>query len=376
VFKRKFIEEYDVEDWEIDTPIGWIPVSKIFKTTKYDIWRLETEFNHYIEAADTHLLLCQEDEKTLFKYLKDCIPNKTKILSKIGWIEVLSVEKLNIPSENMYDIEINSLEHIYYSNGLVSHNTTTVASYLLYEAVFNENMDIAVLANKGDTAMEILSRIKLMFEHLPWFIKPGVEEWNKRSISLTNGCKIFAAATSSSSIRGRSIQCVAGSTEVTIQENDEIKIVKIEDLYTYPSISKYKKEIDDNGDEVLIPYISNDILQLPITETKYHKIYNNIIERAKREDRRKGPGIYYEAHHILPRSLGGTDDKENLVLLTLREHFLCHKLLVKMETGLNKMKMLCAVYLMVKARSMKVSSRYFETIRKASIEHISPLGKK
>lgn len=86
--------------------------------------------------------------------------------------------------------------------------TTTVAAYLLYEAIFRKNMRIAVLANKGDTAREILDRIKKMFEELPWFLKPGVQEWNKGSIELGNGTKIISAATSSSSIRGQSMNII------------------------------------------------------------------------------------------------------------------------------------------------------------------------
>ncbi len=65
----------------------------------------------------------------------------------------------------------------------------------------------------------------------------------------------------------------------------------------------------------------------------YQKIYDSIIARAISEDRHKIANknckgyVYYEEHHIKPRCIGGLDTKENLVLLTGREHFLCHKLL-------------------------------------------------
>jgi len=60
----------------------------------------------------------------------------------------------------------------------------------------------------------------------------------------------------------------------------------------------------------------------------YKKIYDSIIKNAKSEIRIKHNGIYYEKHHIFPKCLGGSDEKENLVLLTAREHFICHKLLI------------------------------------------------
>lgn len=59
----------------------------------------------------------------------------------------------------------------------------------------------------------------------------------------------------------------------------------------------------------------------------YQKIHDKIIEKAKSENRKKYNGIYYENHHIIPKSLGGSNKKNNLVLLTAREHFLIHWLL-------------------------------------------------
>lgn len=65
----------------------------------------------------------------------------------------------------------------------------------------------------------------------------------------------------------------------------------------------------------------------------HQKIYENVINNAKSENRIKHNGIYYENHHILPKCLNGTDDKDNLVLLTAKEHYLCHKLLTYIYKG-------------------------------------------
>jgi hypothetical protein len=61
----------------------------------------------------------------------------------------------------------------------------------------------------------------------------------------------------------------------------------------------------------------------------YQKIYEHIIEKAKIKNRQKGKKIYYENHHIKPKCLNGLDEDKNLVLLTAKEHFICHKLLTK-----------------------------------------------
>jgi hypothetical protein len=65
-----------------------------------------------------------------------------------------------------------------------------------------------------------------------------------------------------------------------------------------------------------------------IVDMNYQKIYNDIIEKARSENRIKHIGTYYENHHIIPKCLNGIDEKENRVLLTAKEHYLCHKLLI------------------------------------------------
>jgi hypothetical protein len=69
----------------------------------------------------------------------------------------------------------------------------------------------------------------------------------------------------------------------------------------------------------------------------YEKIYYQIVRKAKSESRVKSPDIYYECHHIIPRCIGGSNNKDNLVLLTAREHFICHWLLSRIYTDNKKL---------------------------------------
>jgi len=109
----------------------------------------------------------------------------------------------------------------------------------------------------------------------------------------------------------------------------------------------------------------------------YERIYNQIIESTKSENRVKGSSIYYEKHHIIPRCIGGNNDKENLVLLTAREHFICHKLLCEIYPD-NK-KLVFALWRMYgikntsRVDSYKISSREYERIRKLFSLHIGPI---
>jgi len=83
-------------------------------------------------------------------------------------------------------------------------------------------------------------------------------------------------------------------------------------------------------------------------ENKYTKYYYLLTDKAKGRILTE----YTERHHIIPHSLGGSDDKDNLVELTAREHFICHWLLIKMTEGENRSKMLYAL------NGMKAENRY------------------
>jgi len=103
-----------------------------------------------------------------------------------------------------------------------------------------------------------------------------------------------------------------------------------------------------------------------LLENKYKKIYFKIINKALSETRSK-QDFYYEKHHIIPKSLNGTNDVENLVLLTAREHYLCHKLLTKFTVGIDKKKMFCAMWAFNrKSKNQKrvvLNSRDYEYVR-------------
>ena len=82
--------------------------------------------------------------------------------------------------------------------------STTVVSYLLHYAIFNDSVNIGLLANKAATARELLSRLQTAYENLPKWMQQGILSWNKGSMELENGSKILAASTSASAVRGMS----------------------------------------------------------------------------------------------------------------------------------------------------------------------------
>jgi hypothetical protein len=110
---------------------------------------------------------------------------------------------------------------------------------------------------------------------------------------------------------------------------------------------------------------------------KYTDCYNNIIARAK--SRVLSKEIYTEKHHIYPKSLGGSNSKDNLVRLTAREHFICHRLLVKMVENKAKYQMIKACEMMTKKNNWQsryqITSRTYEKLKKDASLAMSLLTK-
>jgi hypothetical protein len=104
----------------------------------------------------------------------------------------------------------------------------------------------------------------------------------------------------------------------------------------------------------------------------YKRIYQTIVEKAKQQDRKKVKGVLYENHHIIPKSIGGSNNRDNLILLTPKEHYICHRLLVEIHKGTpNENKMYYAMWCMVNGlgnqKRYATSSRIYNRLREALI---------
>jgi hypothetical protein len=127
-----------------------------------------------------------------------------------NYIKIVHVDRGLIPLK-MYDYQKDIALKIFNNRRVAvltarqAGKTTTAVAIILHYIIFNEFKTVGILSNKGDGAKEVLERIKLAYENLPKWMQHGIDEWNKNSIELENGCKIYAGTTTSSSIRGKSI---------------------------------------------------------------------------------------------------------------------------------------------------------------------------
>ena len=202
--ERKFLNSIDMSEYEIWTDTGWEECETIHLTIEYEKWNIKMQNNLELSCADTHILF---DENMNEIFAKDCIPFTTKIMTENGPSLAILIENTQV-FENMFDITVKSRNHRFYTNGILSHNTTTVCAYFIWKLMFTPEFSIAILANKGDTAIKIVDRLKIMYEYLPEWLQVGLEEYNKKSIKFDNGSSVYAAPTSPSAIRGDSLNIV------------------------------------------------------------------------------------------------------------------------------------------------------------------------
>ena len=129
------------------------------------------------------------------------------------YIQIVSLDEGLVPF-NLYDFQ-EEMVRCFHANRFniaklprQTGKSTTVVAYLMHYAIFNDNVNIGILANKAPTARELLGRLQLAYENLPTWLQQGIIAWNKGSMELENGSKILASSTSASAVRGMSFNII------------------------------------------------------------------------------------------------------------------------------------------------------------------------
>lgn len=220
--ERKFTEIYDASEWLVETDTAWEPVIDVKQTIEYEVWHLLLDDGKHLECADNHIIF---DEHMHEVFIKDL-----KIGDKIQTMDGVSIVREVYPTgkfENMYDLGVDSHNHRYYTNDILSHNTTCAAGYLLWYAMFQPDQTILVAAHKFTGSQEIMQRIRYAYELCPDFIRAGVVSYNKGSLDFDNGSRIVSTTTTENTGRGMSISllyCLDGDTMIKIR--DKITLIE------------------------------------------------------------------------------------------------------------------------------------------------------
>lgn len=197
---KKIINEFDIDDIEILSDTGYHPISKLYITKPFEQYKIILENGYYLICADNHILF---DENYNQIYVKDLHINDF-IITNNGPQKIV-----NIIYDNkkicMGDITVDSDNHRYYTNKILSHNSTTTAIYCLWVILFNTDKSGLILSKSGPAGIDLLKKIKDMYLYLPYHLKIGTLKWNQSSISFDNNSSISTEAFSPTAGLGKTI---------------------------------------------------------------------------------------------------------------------------------------------------------------------------
>jgi len=163
--------------------------------------------NPNLKKANTQIEFTEEQILEFLKCKED------PVYFARNYIKIVSLDEGLVPFD-MYPFQEKLIQNFHDNRFNIckmprqTGKSTTCVSYLLHYAVFNDNVNIAILANKASTARDLLGRLQLAYENLPKWMQQGIISWNKGSLELENGSKISSNSTSSSAVRGGSYNVI------------------------------------------------------------------------------------------------------------------------------------------------------------------------
>lgn len=209
VFHRKLLDNYkttkeiDISNYGIKvlTDVGYQPISYIYNTKPFTIYKVILENGYYIECADKHMLF---DENFNIIYADELVESVSKIMTDRGpsVVKYVSISKVKV---SMCDVSVDHPYHRYYTNGILSHNSTTTAIFCLWSVLFRNDRNALILSKSGPAGQDLIKKIKDMYLYLPYHLKLGTLKWNQSEIAFDNNSTISTEAFSPTAGLGKTI---------------------------------------------------------------------------------------------------------------------------------------------------------------------------
>ena len=163
--------------------------------------------NPNLKKANTEIQFTEENVKEFLKCKDD------PVYFARQYIKIVNVDEGLVPFD-MWPFQEKLIKNFHKNRFNIcmmprqTGKSTTSVSYLLHYAIFNDNINIGILANKAATARDLLGRLQTAYENLPKWMQQGIVAWNKGSMDLDNGSKIMAASTSAAAVRGMTFNII------------------------------------------------------------------------------------------------------------------------------------------------------------------------
>lgn len=209
VFHKKLLDNYkttkeiDISNYGIKvlTDVGYQPISYIYNTKPFAIYKVILENGYSIECADKHMLF---DENLNIIYADELVENLSRIMTDKGpsAVKSVSISKVKV---SMCDVSVDHPYHRYYTNGILSHNSTTTAIFCLWSVLFRNDRNALILSKSGPAGQDLIKKIKDMYLYLPYHLKLGTLKWNQSEIAFDNNSTISTEAFSPTAGLGKTI---------------------------------------------------------------------------------------------------------------------------------------------------------------------------
>ena len=290
------------EDEEAEDELSYITAPAAPLATNYHGATSKTYLgNPNLKAAGVKIEFTQEQYDEYVKCARD------PVYFIVNYIRIVNVDRGLVPFR-MYPYQANMVQTFRDNRFVVSKlprqtgKSTTVVSFMLWKILFHDQQSVAILANKGALARDMLAKLQLAYEHLPAWLQQGVVTWNKGNIILENGSKVIAASTSSSAVRGGTYNLIFLDEYAFVPRN----IAEHFFSSVYPTIS--------SGETTQIIVVST-----PFGLNHFYKMWTDAVEKRS----------LYTPIEVHWRDTPGRDDKfrdqtiKNTSLEQWRQEFEC-----------------------------------------------------
>lgn len=290
------------EDEEAEDELSYITAPAAPLATNYHGATSKTYLgNPNLKAAGVKIEFTQEQYDEYVKCARD------PVYFIENYIRIVNVDRGLVPFR-MYPYQANMVQTFRDNRFVVSKlprqtgKSTTVVSFMLWKILFHDQQSVAILANKGALARDMLAKLQLAYEHLPAWLQQGVVTWNKGNIILENGSKVIAASTSSSAVRGGTYNLIFLDEYAFVPRN----IAEHFFSSVYPTIS--------SGETTQIIVVST-----PFGLNHFYKMWTDAVEKRS----------LYTPIEVHWRDTPGRDDKfrdqtiKNTSLEQWRQEFEC-----------------------------------------------------
>ena len=227
----KIQDTLELDGYEVLTDSGYQPMPSIHLTKPFKIWEVKTNTGRTLKGADTHILF---DEYLHEVYIKDLKINQGVITNDgVEWITSIKSFKSKV---QMFDATVDHHDHRYYTNGFLSHNTVTASIFNAWYLTFNYDKTTLLLANKSESTKEIIDKAKVVLEHLPFYMKPGIIKYDVMNVRADNGCRLVGQSTTAKSGIGFTIH------NLYLDEFAHVHPTIVDSFYenVYPTLSASK----------------------------------------------------------------------------------------------------------------------------------------